>query len=100
MRAALHALIDAGQEAGAPKLFTAIGLLTARDQNDEAGKILVLGAQSVQNPGAHRRIAEASITSLNQQLRRCMIKLISVHGFYEAYVIYMLFEMRQAVGKP
>ena len=66
VRAALHALINAGQKSRAPQLFAAIRLVAARDQHDEAGKILILRAQSIDHPGTHRRIAEASIAGLHQ----------------------------------
>ena len=98
--AALHALINTGQKARAPQLFAAVRLVAARDQHDETGKILILRAQPVDHPGTERRIAEASIAGLHQQLRRRMVELIGAHGLDEAKVVNVLFQMRQAVRHP
>ena len=48
--AALHALVDGGQEAAAEGIAAAVGLDAAGDEDDEAGEILVFRAETVGHP--------------------------------------------------
>ncbi len=100
VRTALHALINAWQETGTPELLAAVGRLASREQDDESRQILVLGAKSINDPRTERGIAQASVTRVHQQLRRCVIELIGVHRFDEADVVDVIFKMRQAIGYP
>ena len=52
LAAALHALEDRRDEAGAPAALAAAGLDAVGDHGHEARQILVLGAESVGGPGA------------------------------------------------
>src|SRR5437660_4291276 len=100
MRAALHSLVNTGQEAGTPQLFAPIRRLSPREQYDESRQILILRAQSVEHPRTERSITEARIARVHQQLRGRVIELVGTHGLDEANVVNVLFQMRQAVGNP
>ena len=52
--AALHALVDRRQKAVAPVALAGAGERPARDEDDEAGQIAVLGAEAVGDPRAKR----------------------------------------------
>src|SRR5947207_6320752 len=89
VRAALHALVNAGKKAGSPELLAAVGCVATRDEHDEAGQILILGTKSIDNPRAKRRITEARIAGLNQQLRGGMVELIGSHRLDETKIVNM-----------
>src|SRR5258706_316604 len=63
---ALHALKYRGKKAAAEEILPAVRLHTARDENDEARKVLVLGAQAVGHPRANRWPAWARRAGVNQ----------------------------------
>ena len=63
--AALHALINARQKSGSPKLLAAIGRIASREQYDETRQVLIFGAQSIEHPRAECRVAEARIARLH-----------------------------------
>src|SRR5215831_4346996 len=100
MGTALHALIDAGQKAAAPKLLPSIRRVPTGNQDNEAGQILILGAESVHYPGTQRRISQTRIACLDEQLRRSVIELVRAHRLDEAKIVEMLLKMRQAIGDP
>ena len=98
--AALHALVDGRQEAGAERILAAVGLRAAGDQHDEAGQVLVLGAQAVGDPRAHRRAARPRRAGEDQQLGRGVVELVGVHRVDEAQLVGHLGQVRHGVGKP
>ena len=100
MRAALHALVNAGKKTGSPELLAAVWCVATRDEHDEAGQILILGTKSIDNPRAKRRITEAGIAGLNQQLRGGMVELIGAHRLDETKIVNMFFQVRQTVRNP
>src|SRR5262249_50573607 len=69
-RAALHALINAGQIPAAPHTFAGVRRFAARDEDHEARQILVDRAKTISSPGAERGVPEQLIASVHQQLGR------------------------------
>ena len=56
-----------------------VGIRAPADQDDETRQVLILGAQSVGDPGAHRRATIARRARVEEQLGRRMIELVGVH---------------------
>src|SRR6185437_851960 len=56
---ALYPLVDAGEEPAAPDAFARVGEFAAAGEDDEAGQILIFGAEPVRDPGAHTGASEA-----------------------------------------
>ena len=73
-----------------------------RIDGDVAGQILVLGAQAIEQPGAHRRPGElrqrGAGVKLDDGLR--MGRRIGVQAAEEAELVHVLGEVRQEVGDP
>ena len=86
-RPALHALVHAGQKAGAPEGLAAGRVRAAADQDDEAGQVLVLRAQAVGDPRAHRGPAVARRARVEEQLRRRMVELVGIHRLDDRDVV-------------
>ena len=59
--AALHSLIDRGQESTTPSRLARGGILAARDQNHKPGKVLVLGAEAISDPGPKRSMSRLRV---------------------------------------
>ena len=91
---ALHALIDAGQKAGAPEGLAAGRVGPAADQDDEAGQVLVLRAQAIGDPRAHRGPAVAGRAGVEEQLGRRMVELVGVHRLDDGDVVDDAAEVR------
>ena len=66
------ALVDAGQEAVAPQRRADDRLAGA--QHDEAGQVLVLGAQAVGEPGPHARADRLRVAAGHQQQARLVVR--------------------------
>ncbi len=97
---ALHALIDGGDEAAAPAALAAAGLGAGGDEGDEAGQVLVFGAEPVGGPGAHGGSALPDVAGVEQQLGGGVVELIGLHRVDEAHLIGDLVEVGAGVGHP
>ncbi len=73
-----RALVDRRQKRAAVVLRAAV----ARDRldGDEAGQVLVLGAQAVERPGAERRPDELGVARVHHQIRLRMGGQVGVHA--------------------
>src|ERR1700681_881021 len=100
MRAALHSLVNAREEAGTPQLFAAVRRFTSRKQYDESRQILILCAKPVEYPGTDGRVSKSRVAGVYQQLRGRVIELVGMHRLDEAQIVNVLFQVRQAVGNP
>ena len=100
LRAALHALIDAGQVAGAPDRFAGIGVLAAGGQHDEAGQVRILRAEAVGRPRTGRRRPGDRAAGVHEELRGAVVELVGPHRFDEADLVDDFLEMGQPVGDP
>ena len=98
--AALHALIDRRQKAASPHALAAAGIGAAAEQHDEAGQVLVLGAQAVGDPRAHRRAAGPRRAGVQEQLGRRVVELVGVHRRMIASSSATLGDVRQQLGDP
>src|SRR5690606_19376896 len=72
----------------------------ARDQHDEAGKILVLAAEAVRYPGSDRGPARARRAGIDEELRRGVVELVGPHRADHAQLVGDPVEMRERVGEP
>ncbi len=81
----VRALENAGQEAVAPQLRADDRLARAHD--DEAGQVLVLGAQAVEEPGTHGRADRLRVAAGHHEQRRLMVGRVGVHGADDADVV-------------
>ncbi len=60
------ALVDAGEEPGLPVLRF-LDRVAARAHGNEAGQVLILGAETVGEPGTHRRPDEPGLAAVHQE---------------------------------
>jgi len=97
---ALHALIHGGQEAAAPETFSAAGIAAAAEQDHEAGQIFVFGAETVGDPGTHRRTPETGRAGIEEQLGGRVVELIGVHRLDDGDVVGDVLEVRQEFAHP
>ena len=81
----VRALVDAGQEAVAPQLRADDRL--AGTEDDEAGQVLVLGAQAVGQPGTHARPNRLHVAGVHHQQARLVIGIVGVHRADDADVV-------------
>ena len=86
LRVDVRALIDAGQEAGLPVLRF-LNRVAAGAHGDEAGQILVLGAQAVGEPRAHAGADQPGVAAVHQQQRRLVVRHVGVHRADDADVV-------------
>ena len=80
------ALIDRGQEAVAPERRSDCGR-NIRAQHHVARKVLVLGAETVGEPRAHRRTAGLVRAGVHHQARRFVVRNFGVDGTHPADVV-------------
>ena len=100
LAAALHALEDRRDEAGAPAALAAARLHAVGDHRHEAREVLVLGAESIGSPRAQRRTALAVVTGEEQEFSRRVIELVRVHRLHERDLVGDLLEVRDGVAHP
>jgi hypothetical protein len=67
------ALVDPGEEAALPVLRL-LDREAAGAERHEAGQVLVLGAEAVGHPGAHRRTHLTGFAAVHQQQRRLVVR--------------------------
>ena len=79
------ALILARQKAGTPVVGSAMA--ERRLDGDEAGQVLILGSEPVQDPRAHARAFELEHAGVELQQRGAMIHAIADHGADYAEVV-------------
>ena len=88
------ALVDGRQEGRTPELRTDDG--QAGTQHDEAGQVLILGAEAVGEPGAHGRPAGQLVAGVHHEQRGLVIGPVGVHGADDAAVVDA---MRRGAGR-
>ena len=98
--AALHALIDAGEESISPEGLARAWRTTAGEQGDITWQVGVFGAETPGNPGAHAGISDAGKTSVDAEFSRGVVELVSGHGFDEADVVHDFGKLWKAVADP
>ena len=91
----LHALVDRGQEGGPPTRVAGKDLNRTRLQDDEAGQVAVLAAQTVGQPRSHAGPSDQVMARVHEQLCRCVIELLGVDGLDDGDVVHDLCEVRQ-----
>ena len=99
LRAALHALVDARQEARSEAARAAVGLDSRGDENDEAGEILVLAPQAVGRPAPQARPARSRGTGVEEELRRGVVELVGVHAADDTQPVGDALQIGDRVGK-
>ena len=86
-----HALVLAGQEAGAPEaVVERLGLLAAgpgRSHHDEGGQVLVLGAQAVAEPGAEAGPAGELMAGADVGDGRVVVDRLGLDGLDDGDVV-------------
>ncbi len=90
-------LENAGQECRLPVLRFR-DRETAGAHHDEAGKVLVLGAQSVEDPRAHARAGLARIAAVHEHERRLVIGDVGVHRADHADLVDHLRGVREQIA--
>ena len=96
----MDALINGGEEAGAPEGFAGGGHFAAGDHDHVSGEILVGGAEPVGGPGADGGSAELGSAGVEEELGGGVVELVGVHRLDEADVIDVPGEAGHAVGDP
>ena len=76
----MHALIDGGEETAAPDAFSSSGIGAARDENDEAGKVLVGAAQAVGYPRADCGVSWSVLAGVHKKFSGGVVEFFGVHG--------------------
>src|ERR1700759_3911688 len=74
----VSALVNGRQESGRPQLRA--NNREARAHDDEAGQVLILGAEAISHPGAHGRTTRELIARIHEQKRWLVIRPVRVHG--------------------
>ncbi len=87
-------LVGSGQERGPPVLISlrrqAIGA-----QDDEAGKILILRAQPVRDPGTEAGADLPNVAAIHHHQRRLVIRDVGMHGADDAQIVDALSDIRK-----
>ena len=91
-----RALVDGGQEGVAVVPRPAVA--RRRADRDEAGQVLVLGAQAVEHPRAHRRPDVGRRPAVQEQRRRAVRDALGVHRVDEAEVVDVPVDLGEEVG--
>ena len=88
-----------GQKAAAPRR---VGqrLADAGHQHDERGQILVLAAEAIAEPRAHRRAAGKLRTGVHEERGRVVIERLGVKALHEADVVHDGPELREQFAQP
>ena len=82
-------LIDTGEESRLP-VRRAAGRRVARAQRDEAGHVLVLGAETVEHPRAKARLRQPQRTRVHENRGHVMRRDVGVHRADDRHVIDVL----------
>ena len=99
-RAALNALIHAGQKAAAPHAFARIGRLVARHEHDKRRQVARFAAESVADPRAETRGAKTRLAGVKLKLRGRVVELIGGHRVDDADLVLDGAEMRKKIAGP
>ena len=94
----LGALIKRRQKGAAVILCAAD--VVRRAEGDEAGKVLVLGAQAVKHPGTHRRPHELEAAGVQLEKTLRMRRHGGVHAIEQAEVVGVAGEFWEQLGNP
>ncbi len=86
LRVDVGALIDAGQETAAP-VFGFLDRVAAGAHGDEAGEVLVFGAQAVGDPGADAGAGHLGVAAVHQHERRLVIRHLRLHRANDAQIV-------------
>ncbi len=78
LRVDVSALENSRQETGLPVLRF-LNRIAARTHHDETRQVLVLGAQTISDPGTHARPDQPRFAAVHQQQRRFVIGNVGVH---------------------
>ena len=97
LRVDVGALINAGQKTGLPVLRF-LDRITAGTHGDEAGQILVLGAQAVRDPRADAGPALHGIAAIHQHQGRLVIGQLGLHRADDRDVVDALADLRKQLA--
>ena len=86
-------LVAARQERRRPKLWA--DHRHAGTQNDIAGQVLVLGAETVGQPRPHRRMAREPAAAVHHEQRRLVKRHIGVHRLDDAQIVGVACEVAE-----
>ena len=92
----VRSLVDAGQEAVAPELRTDDRL--ARAEHDEAGQVLVLGAQAEGQPRAEAGPDRLHVARVHHEQRGLVVGIVGVQRADDAQVVDAAGEVREQLG--
>ena len=88
-RVEIGPLEDARQKRRLPVLRL-LDRIAARAHGDEAGQVLILGAQPIGDPRAHAGPDLAGVAAIHQHQRRLVIRHVGVHRANDGHVVDML----------
>ena len=97
----LHALELARQHAGRPlarRDWLHLPALARGDEDDEAGQVFRLGAQSVQHPRPHARPARDDRSGVHDRVRGIVIDLLGPHRSDDADLVDDAADMRKQLA--
>ena len=98
-RAEARALIERRQESGIPVGAAAQRIAAVREHH-EGGQVLVGGAQSISDPGAHRRPSGQNRSGIHLADRSHVVQPVRPAGTDDRHVIHVLGDVRVPVGHP
>ena len=91
-----RALVIAGQETGTPVVLAAVA--KRRFDGDEAGQVLILGSEPVENPGAHAGALEREDASVELQHGGAVIDAVADHGADHAKIVGAGGDVREQIA--
>ena len=94
LRVDARALENARQEGGLV-ILRAAGRAAAGPQRDEAGHVLVLGAQAVEGPRAERGLGKAERTGVHEHRRHVVRRDVGVQRAHHGHAVCVLRQVRK-----
>ncbi len=92
LRIDVRSLVTSRQEGRLPVLGV-LDRVAARTKDDERGKVLVLGSQTVREPRADARAGQTGLAAVHQHQRRLVIGNVRVHRADDAEIVGMFAEV-------
>ena len=86
-RSEFHPLVSRRKESAAPARLAAVGVVLAREQDDEGGKVAVLAPEPVTEPRAETGPADHLVAGVHEDLRRRVIELRRAHRAHDRDVV-------------
>ena len=86
-----------GREEGVGVILRA-AQVARRADGDEAGQVLIFGAQAVEQPGADAGASEAELAGVQHEARLRVVRHVGVHAVDKAHVVGMLGDFREQLG--